>query len=64
MKKLLCFLALLTVIQTSWSAIDHYARLPKDGVIPDEATAVAVAMVIFKPIFPQRSAVDKSAISI
>jgi len=46
--RLLLGIILLFVCQ---SGAEPYASLPTKGVIPDEATAVGVAQVIFLPVF-------------
>ena len=46
-------LAIIGLIAAYSIAAKPQGKLPKNGVIPDEATAVGVALVIFKPIYPQ-----------
>jgi hypothetical protein len=47
-----CRLVLIALIfATRLGAIDNKGRLPENGVIPDERTAIAVAEAVFRPVY-------------
>ena len=56
--KIASVLLILLVLGTSLTAKDAKPKLPENGVIPDEVTAVAVATAIFRPVYG-KDAVDK-----
>jgi hypothetical protein len=41
------------------SALEKYSYKPKDGFVPDERTAIAIAVAVWTPIYGEKALADE-----